>query len=327
MKNILLTFFVCGVLFCSHTSIGQSRFSRSNQLAIDKAKAEITKSCGAFGSSKEASSSQIKADKKLIEFFNEFYNKDLSIGELTKKLDELYKKKWKFDITDLGGVKKYETKIAAPGNLTASISFAVFQYAIVFKKIKFETITRTNCISPGQHFTDTQDLNYLDIFCLQLIDFPVNFFCAKCGAAQSDIIYAEKLKSYQGSEYKLVNADSIRFNEMIWYAADVYHTDFAEPEFAALAKNHNSYMLLMLLCSPNQIMAVNAMEALTFLQATGIINLQPDILQKMEAVKTSPVKIKSQTGDGIKDAQVYKDLNILQEQIVAKYNQAIEKIK
>ncbi len=296
-------------------------------MAIDKAKAELRASCNSFGSSKEASSGQVKADKKLIEFFNGFYNKDLSVDEMTGNLNKSYKNKWKFDITDLGGVKKYETKIAAPGNLTASISFAVFQNAIVFKKIKFETITRTNCISPGQHFTDTQDLNYLDIFCLPLIDFPLNFFCAKCGAVQSDIIYGEKFKNYQGNEYKLVTADSIRFNEMIWYAADVYHTDFAEPEFAALAKNHNSYMLLMLLYSPNQIMAINAMEALTFLQATSVINPQPDILQKIEEVKTSPVKIKSQSGDSTKDAQVYKDLNISQEQIVAKYNQAIEKIK
>src|ERR1700712_2805822 len=148
MKNRFLILVAYFILLCDQTSIGQSRFSRSNQLAIDKAKAGLTASCSAFGSSKQASSSQIKADKKLIEFLNVFYNKELSVEEITKSLNESYKNKWKLDITDLGGVKKIEAIIIASGNLTASISFAVFQNTVVFKNIKFETITRTNCTSP-----------------------------------------------------------------------------------------------------------------------------------------------------------------------------------
>ena len=321
-----LFFSACSLilLFCHKPSAGQSRFQKHNQLEIDKAKAALKMDCKAFESSKQTTENKIKADKKLIGFLNEFYNKALSADEITKKLDQFYKGKWKITTTDLGGLTKYETKISPAGNLKSSIGFSVFQNGIVFKKIFLSTVTSTNCISPRYELTKTQDVNYLDIFCLPLIDFPV-VFCATCEAAQSDTTFSAKLKSYTGQEYKLFPVDSSRINEMTWYAGDTYYTDDVEKEILALAENHNTNMLFTLLYSPNQIVAINSMEAVVYLQVSGIINLQADIQQKIENIQTSGIKINWQNSNAGRSSSTYKELNISKEKILDKFTKALQK--
>ncbi|MEP6727969.1 MAG: hypothetical protein ABJC98_19255 [Bacteroidota bacterium] len=320
-----LFFSACSLilLFCHKPSSGQGRLQH-NQLEIDKAKAALKTDCKAFESSMQTTENKIRADKKLIAFLNEFYNMDVSADEITKKLNQLYKGKWKLTTTDLGGLKKYEIQISLAGNLKSSIGFSVFQNEIVFKKIFLATETHMSCISPRYELPNTQDVNYLDIFCLPLIDFPM-VFCAKCEAAQSDTTFSAKLKSYTARDYKLFSVDSLRINEMTWYADDTYYTDDVEKEILVLAENHNTNMLFTLLYSPNQIVAINSMEAVVFLQASGIINLQADIQQKIEQIQTSDTKINWQSSNAERSSSTYKELNISKEKILDKFTKALHK--
>ncbi|MEO5594401.1 MAG: hypothetical protein ABIR15_08075, partial [Chitinophagaceae bacterium] len=156
-----LFFSACSLilLFCHKPSSGQGRLQH-NQLEIDKAKAALKTDCKAFESSMQTTENKIRADKKLIAFLNEFYNRDVSADEITKKLNQLYKGKGKLTTTDLGGLKKYEIQISLAGNLKSSIGFSIFQNEIVFKKIFLATETHMSCISPRYELPNTQDVNY-----------------------------------------------------------------------------------------------------------------------------------------------------------------------
>jgi len=321
MKQFLLSLFLFGAVLCHHSSFAQSRFYRNNQIAIDRAKALLSKSCHAYESVKPTSAGQVKADKKLIAFLNEFYNNDIPVTAIAKKLDAFLGRKWAFDTVNLGSCMKYQVAVRSEGNIQAVVSFTVFQQEVVYKRISFETSIKTRCVSPAKDVADLVDINYLDIFCLSQIDFPVSF-CAGCGKVECDATNYSKIKSDDASGYKLIPADSTNINFMVWYRNDTYLTENADADFITIANNHNTYLLYRLLFSPNQVAAICSLEAITYLEGTGVIKLPDYIAQKIEEIKNSPLQIAWQQPDLVKKGGAYKDLNITKEKIIAKYSKS-----
>ncbi len=320
MKKILFTLIVSGALICHNHALAQSRYYRNNQLEIDKAKSVLSKGCRAYESVKQTSASQLKADKKLIAFLNGFYNNGQSLTAITKELDPFFGRKWKFDTVNLGGCIKYTVPVRSDGNMRATVSFTVFQNEVVYKRINIETIIKTKCVSPAQDVIDIADINYIDLFCLQTIDFPFSF-CAGCGHLECDAINYAKVNIDDASGYKLIPSDSTAINHMVWFRNDAYQAQQADPDFVTIANNHNTYLLFRLLYSPNQVAAIYSMEAIIWLQQTGVIKKLPDyVVQKMEDIKNSPIPIALQSGGAVKQSVAYKDLGISVANIVEKYS-------
>lgn len=322
MKKLVLTLFAVAMLCCYSSAFAQSRFYRNNQLEIDRAKAMLSKSCRAYESVKPTSTSQQKADKKLIALLNDFYNADLSVTDLTKKLEPFTGRKWLFDTVNLGACMKYSLLVRSEGNIRATISFTVFQNEMVYKRIDFETSIQTKCVSPAQDVVDFVDINYLDLFCLQDINFPFSF-CAGCGHVTCDATDYSKIKLDDASGYKLIPTDSVSINHMVWFRNDTYMIDNAEPDFVTIATNHNTYLLFRLLYSPNQIAAIYSMEALTWMEKSGITKMPDYVVQKMEEIRNSPIPIASQYSDVRKTGHTYKDMAVSAEQIMAKYGKQL----
>ena len=318
MKKLLLTIFVSGILYCQNAALAQSRFYRNNQLEIDRVKAVLSKGCRAYESVKPASGGQVKADKKLIGLLNEFYNNDLPVDAITKKLEPFLGRKWKLDTINLGGCMKYTIPVRSDGNIKATVYWTVFQNEVVYKRINFETNSGTKCVSPAQDQIDLVDINYLDLFCLPIIDFPISF-CAGCGHVECEAVNYTKIKIDDASGYKLIPTDSISINHMVWFRDDTYQTERADSGFVTIANNHNTYLLFRLLYSPNQVAAIYSMEALTWLEKTGVTKMPDYVAQKMEEIRNSTIPIASQYGDVVKKGSTYKELAISTEKIMAKY--------
>ena len=326
MKKIFSWLLLCSAFFYCRPSIAQSRFYRLNQLEVDRAKAAIGKACRAYASSADIPEKKNKADKNVIAFLNDFYNHSLSVEEITKRITVFSGKKWQFTTTDLGNAVKYETQIRSDGNLRVSVSFTLFQHGIVFRKIYFETLTKTKCTDASPAYIDQADVNYLDVFCLPSIDFPISFR-GQTGIVECDATSYEKLKNDELTAYKLPSADSLYINSMVWYDDDKYNLEKVDPRLLMLTNFHNTYMLYKLLYSPNQIVAVYAFEALTYLQAAGIAKHPDYIIQKMEEVQNSPVKIHLPDAGIAQAGTAYKDLRVSPEKIMAKYKEGLKQLQ
>ena len=91
MNKTLVSTYLLFLLFSLNESVGQSRFYKFNQLQIDKVKAELKLVCNANGSSKQTPESELLADKKIISFLNDFYNKNMSVQEISIKMNPFFR--------------------------------------------------------------------------------------------------------------------------------------------------------------------------------------------------------------------------------------------
>ena len=315
--NIAVTFLLLFWTKC----IGQTRYSSYNQLQLDSGKKYLLQQCSSFESSKPISKNRIKDDKSRVAFLNLFYRKEVTPKEIQCQMDKFFKQKWGFDTIKLGAITKYETRIYSEGNLELFISFSTFEEKIVFKRIYFRTRTILNCIEPNQYGLSQHDFKYLETTIIPIADFPFTY-CSQCPYISCDTILQNKLKELSSSEYQFFLSSNYNdLNNMTWFRIDKYMIDYVDNTILKFVKDKNQVILTKLLYSPNHILSIYAMEALSYLIDTNQIKVSTEIRNKMEQVKSSDTRIIWQYSDVVKRGLTYKDLKIGKQEILAKFSQ------
>jgi len=322
MKYLLLIALFSSCLLQPHLLSAQNAFYRTNQFVLDRAKTNLRKDCQAFESSRPPGGGELKADKKLISFLNQFYHGNLPAAEIIKTMSAFTDRKHPVTSTQLGGCTKYEALLSSGGIIQAGIAFTEFSNEVVFKRIYFTTTHHMQCISPAQPVIDSLDINYLDVYCLPLIDFPISMDQNVHQFATDATVYAQVKLDYPEG-YKLIPTDSTDLNQVVWYRNDTYNMDAADPALVTIASNHNTYLLFRLLYSPNHVTAIDALEAITCLEAKGIAKLPAYVIAKMDALKNAPVPLQYNSMGLRKRAASYSELAVTKEQILGKYQQVL----
>jgi len=316
----LATFILLTVLvFISNYSFSQTDFLKVNQQKIDSIKSLYDPACKLILSSKQISRKKIKYDKKLFLLMNDVYSKNLTQKEVYIQISKIKKGKWDFDSTNLGGTILYETRLPANGNLSLTISFATFENKIVYKQISFSTGSRTDCSDPVNYSISTQDLNYLATICIPHLNIPLHM-CWNCEVTTSDTIFYHILQDYGGNDYILFKSDTSKLiNYFTWHDIHTYMNDYVVEEIATLVKTRNVSLLKQLLYSPNCILAIYSMEALTFLEISDNEPLTDNIHKKMSEIQDSNIPINYQYSDVVRRDILYKELKISKTTITNKY--------
>ncbi|HTL06841.1 MAG TPA: hypothetical protein VL307_01245 [Chitinophagaceae bacterium] len=319
MKYLLLIALVTSCLLQQQPVSAQNAYYRNNQFLLDRAKTNLRSHCQAFESSKPPGGGQLKADKKLISFLNQFYHSTAPAADIIKTMGGFTDRKHPITTMPLGGCTKYEALLSSDGILQAAIAFTEFNNEVVFKRIYFTTRHCMQCISPAQPLIDSLDINYLDVYCLPLIDFPLTLETGVHRFSTDATVYAQVKLDYPDG-YKLIPADSTDLNHVVWYGNDTYSTEAADPIFINIASNHNTYLLYRLLYSPNHVAAVSALEAITCLEAKGIAKLPAYVIAKMDALRNAPVPLQYSSLGVRKRANNYNELAVTKEQILSRYD-------
>jgi len=298
--------------FCLTSIYGQSQINEYNKKLLDSAKKELRKACEFYKSTKQPTNKQIKADKRVIKFFNNFYNNDLSLDSIKLKLNPFFNYKWDFETANLGGCIQYYTQIPSEGNLRAFISITTFDNEIVYKSLSFETNTKNTCLF-------NKDIDYIDKFVIPRASFPIEF-CIYCMETISDTIYSEKFNRLKTSNYKILPEKSSNYlQRATWYRNSIYKMDYVEATIKYIVNNNEIDTLYKLLYSPNHILAINAMEALIFLESENKIVLTADVQHKMQEIKNSEILISWQYSDVVKHGTPYYQLKVSKQKIIVKF--------
>lgn len=102
-----------------------------------------------------------------------------------------------------------------------------------------------------------------------------------------------------------------------------YSFSKAPDEFIFLIRNGEFGVINNLLYSPNYAYSINAMEALIYLAGANKIGLDHDIKKRMDFLKTSNSEFHVQHSDVLYIKNGYKDVQVSNEQIVKKYQRAM----
>jgi hypothetical protein len=295
---------------------GQTKFTAEHLQKSEHELEQMKIFCKQVAISNDITKKQVKHDKKKIEFLNSFYNKDLrplDIKKMVRKLGYKYPP----DSTAMGAVKKYVYHLSWYGNLKIEMRFSTFNNEIVYKKIYLETKTDAVCIdNPQQNYYS--DVRYMQKHCFPYIDFPLKYSMIFL-PARADTVLREKIAKLQTDQYKIDPNDSVNVHRETWDGADVYRINGDRMAVSKpVIKVHDRERLYQSLFSPNHIVALHAMEELTYLEETGQWQLPQEIKQKMEDLKNSDIEISTLYFD-VGGSAKYKELKITKSMIVAKY--------
>lgn len=298
----------------------QNKYTSLNLKTIDTISNHIAKVCANYGARKNVTKKELKRDKRQIAFLNKFFNNDMSADDIILMTNHFGCKACSFEIIDLGGFVKYERRIPIESYLDVYISFALLQNHVVYKRLYFKTKYSTDCLNPYEWMLSSQDIKYLRNYILPVANFPI-IFSDFDYYIMSDTVHLDKLNSLSDSVYKFfVSPQDKKVNVSTWYSVDTYAIKGVELIFQYLVKDINTAVLKKLLYSPNQIMAINAMEALTYLADNLKVQLADEEKRKIEYIKNSDIKIKWLSGDVGGSDIAYKDLKITTSMITGKYS-------
>ncbi|MFT3827184.1 MAG: hypothetical protein QM731_24875 [Chitinophagaceae bacterium] len=317
-----IRYFLIVLLLCSGTLLTaqiSGRFYEANWHELDSKLSELGP-LGNMVSSKKISQKEVKYDRGLIGFINWFYNNTPDLVEVRSRLEKTFGKKWSMDSVDLGGIYKYNTRLRTKGNLSAELAFSLYRQDIIYKRISFETRTRLDTLDSNKKSHGAfvfQDAIYLRDNLLSVIDFPVTYFFGD--VFQFDTVYHNKIARIDTSQHRFATYPYTRMHKYItWFDNDTYSGSYVEECIGKLVKEKRIDLLAGLLYSPNHVFALEAMEALIFLQETEQVGLSDELKGKMEAVRSADIVIMTQHSDVVSHLK-YSDLRITTGDIINKF--------
>ncbi len=308
------------LIFIVLTTRGQSTYYDHNKAQIESLKNGLDTSCKDYGTLGHISKKERRWDKKIILFLNDVYNKDLSLQEIKRRYAKISPNQITFDfneMVDLGGFKRYESRIYSEGNLHINLLLILVDDTILYKKIYFMTETRTNCIDQMGVMSE-YDVKYLEEYCLKLIDFPILVKDWIYGISTDKTIY-KNLISFKAKGYKGFDIDtSKRLDDLIFFQTYHYGSKGPIVWIKDLYKQNKVDSLTEFLHSPNYVVALDAMEALLALNRLKNVALAGEVLKKMEQIKNADTVIWWASSDVIYH-RTYKELNLSESEILEKY--------
>lgn len=307
-----------------HNAVGQTSYSSYNTALIDSFARSFDRFCTSIASSRRVSRRAIRQDRRRIQFLNEFYNHDLPIESIRKRMNGFFNYNWDFNIQNLGQITKYETRIQSKGNLNLQISFSTYRNEIVCKRLSVNTSTRTDCIAPNYFYgISLMDLQYLKDNIVPVADFPMHSLKYN-GDISCDTMYFTKLVN--SSDSRLFGLNYYlpeRIDLLTVFSLDFYESHYIDADILRLVTSRDIETLSVLLDSPNFYIAIYSMEALKYLVEEKKVNVSPECAAKMILIETSDFPITWKYSDVIKNGVRYKNINVNMSMIKEKYNKAL----
>lgn len=328
---IKITILLISIVY-SHTGVaqtavgGNSRFYADNVKRVD----DIIKVIRAFCDSikpVEVTEKNIKSDRKNILYVNKVYNtvtSDKAFAQETKKNDLI-----QTSSLNAGLIGFREYKFYPPnGYLDMSIILTVIDDNILYKKVNILSPLKRKCAA------DDRPIPFFDFMYLQkeivpLIDFPIKS-CTNCDSLKVDTLYQsvfnEMAKKYPAYKFAPIGTTEpvkqLIFNN-VYLQTSTYNNKVVPDIMVQLIKLEEYDAIKSLLYSPNQLMAVNAYEALVYLKSKVQLPIDAPTDSKMKEILNSSTQIPVYCGRDCKPTNfAYNTLKIKEKDIFDKYTAA-----
>ena len=307
---------------------GNSRFYADNVKQVD----DVIKVIRAFCDSikpVEVSNRNIKFDQKNILVVNNLFNKvtsDKAFAQETKKNDLI-----QTSSLNAGLIGYREYKFYPPnGYLDMSIVLTVIDENILYKKVSILSPLKRKCAA------DDRPIPFFDFMYLQkeivpLIDFPIKN-CTNCDSLKVDTLYesvfTEMAKKYPAYKFAPIGTTEpvkqLIFNN-VYLQVSTYNNKVVPDLMVQLVKLEEYDAIKNLLYSPNQLMAINAYEALIYLKSKVQLPIDAPTDAKMKEILNSSTQIPVFCGRDCKPTNfAYNTLKIKENDIVEKYQTAVD---
>jgi hypothetical protein len=325
--TVLLIFLAYAHPGFSQTAVGgTSRFYADNVKRVD----DIIKVIRAFCDSikpVEVSERNLKFDKKNILYVNNLFNavtSDKAFAQETKKNDLI-----QTSSLNAGLIGFREYKFYPPnGYLDMSVVLTVIDDHILYKKVNILSPLKRKCAA------DDRPIPFFDFMYLQkeivpLIDFPLQS-CTNCDSLKVDTLYQavfnEMAKKYPAYKFAPIGTTEpvkqLIFNN-VYLQVSPYNNKVVPDIMVQLIKLEEYDAIKNLLYSPNQLMAVNAYEALVYLKSKVQLPIDAPTNAKMKEILNSSTQIPVFCGRDCKPTNfTYNTLKIKAKDINDKYTTA-----
>jgi hypothetical protein len=233
--------------------------------------------------------------------------------------DKVTKARYSFDSINLGGTILYHIIPYTRGNLNLDFSIATFEHRIVSKRISLGTVSKTGCLDPVNYLIAPNDFYYIETICIPDLKIPLDMGWNRISIIADTTMY-DVLKNYHGDDYVLFSSDTAHLlNSFTWQGLSTYTNENVVEEMVPIVKNKNIALLEQLLYSPNHVLAIYAMEALTFFELSEQQILPDRTRKKMNEIKSSDIPIQYQYSDVVKLGILYKNIKLSNQQLVNKF--------
>ena len=333
VNAIKVTVLLIGIAYThpgfAQTSMGStSRFYDENVKQVD----DVIKVIRAFCDSikpVQVSDRNIKFDKKNILYVNNLFNKvtsDKAFAQETKKNDLI-----QTSSLNAGLIGYREYKFYPPnGYLDMSIVLTVMDDHILYKKVCILSPLKRKCAADDR-VIPFFDFMYLQKEIVPLIDFPIKN-CTNCDSLKVDTLYQpvfnEMAQQYPAYKFLPIGTTEpvkqLIFNN-VYLQVSTYNNKVVPDLMFQLIKLEEYDAIKNLLYSPNQLMAINAYEALVYLKTKVQLPIDAPTDAKMKEILNSSIQIPVYCGRDCKPTNfAYNTLKIKDKDIYDKYQSGME---
>jgi len=309
--------------FAQTASAGQSRYYADNVKKVD----DVIKLIKAFCDSikpVQVNERNIKFDQKCILYLNKLFNtvtSDKAFAEEAKKNDLVQSSSLN---AGLMGFREYKF-YPSDGYLAISIMLSVIDDNIFYKNVSIQSPFKRKCAA------DDRPIPFFDFIYLQkeivpLIDFPIKS-CTNCDSLKVDTLYQsvfnELAKKYPAYKFAPIGTTEpvkqLIFNNA-YLQISTYNNKVVPDVMVQLVKLEEYDAIKNLLYSPNQLMAINAYEALVYLRSKVQLPIDAPTDAKMKEILNSSTQIPVFCGRDCKPTNyAYNTLKIKDKDIFDKY--------
>jgi hypothetical protein len=330
IRSIILVLpIIYGHALFSQTTLGSnSRYYADNVKKVDAVISLIKAFCDSI-KPVMVDGKNIRHDQKYIQYVNNLFNSvtsDKAFAQDAKKNDLI-----ETSSLNAGLIGFREYKFYPPtGYLAITIAYTVIDDNIFYKKVIIESPLKRKCAADDR-VVPFFDFMYLKKEVLPLIDFPLKS-CTNCDSVIVDTLYqpvfdamAKKYPAYQFVPNATTDVGKAILFKNAYLQTDTYNNKVAPDIFIQLINLKEYDAIKGLLYSPNQLLAVNAYEAMVYLKSKAELQIDVPTDAKMKEIINSNTQIPVFCGRDCKPTNyTYKVLKVKEKDILDKYQAAFE---
>lgn len=271
--------------------------------------------------------SKIKADLFIITFLNNIFKDNAKEESVVTGLQKAGQKRTTVKESASGLIKAMD--ILLKGNyLRAGIRIEFIDNVVIRTRVVLSTTTHARC---GVYDNRMMDFKLVRDHFVREAEL---LFTIGYDEMIADTIYCTNLYSLteKRKEYKFNipgTASESWLNDLFvkQYRSDssgIYNYQSAPEEFVRLVRENQLSVVRDLLYSPNYFMAVNAMEALIYLESVGKLELSPELNNRIAQIQSEPYIILQQGAPDVFYKRAgYRELGMDKERIIKKYRSSM----
>jgi hypothetical protein len=270
--------------------------------------------------------SKIKIEQQIVSFLNKIYTGNFGQAELTKELFQLRKLK-SFRETEEHGTILTERIVLRGPYLNSEIKLTFIDGTLVSAKTEIETGSNTRC---GEYGYEVPDFYLFRKSYAGNFEFPV--YAGYYGLT-ADTVFFDNIRKLSGVitqiRFLIPGITNEKWLDTILlkqYTPDnfcCYSYTEAPHEFIRLIRENKLNIIDSLLYSSNCLTAINAMEALIYLEGAGKYRLTPKQSVRIDELKNENCLFRRYGApDVIYMVKEYSELKMTPVRIIAKYGKS-----